>query len=246
MSIGDSTDYRPVPTATDECVARWAEHTGLDRHALELCLADPERQIVDKPPRWSGLSASSASRFLVSGGGEACFVLVDSEMPGGGESAVTCVIRNRSMLARGLPAPAPRRGLPLAIIGVVLVILIAAGVAAWFLLKDDDNSKPAPPKDTTSRGLLSAELVTDQGRGLKGVTVGRAKLVHARRGSRPREVCAVARKRGKSIGRYCVEIDGTNVVSRWVVPRGKPDRDRFRVFCTGLARQQNRCTAKPL
>lgn len=246
MSIGDSTDYQPVPTATDECVARWAEHTGLDRHALELCLADPERQIVDRPPRWSGLSASSASRFLVSGGGEACFVLVSSEMPGGGESAVTCVIRNRSMLARGLPAPAPRRGLPLAIIGLVLLVLVAGGAVAYFVLKDNDKSGPAPPKDTTSRGLLNAELAADQTKGLKGVTVGRAKLVHARRGSRPREVCAVARKGGKPFGRYCVEIEGTSVVSRWFVPRGKADRDRFRVFCTGVARQQNRCTAKPL
>ena len=246
MSTANSTDYKPVPTATDECVARWAEHTGLDRHALELCLADPDREIVDKPPRWSGLSASSASRFLISGGGEAVFVLVSTELPGGGESAVTCVIRNRSLLARGLPDPAPRRGVPLAILGVVVLVLVVAGVVAYFLLKGNDNGAPAPPKDTTSRGLLTAELATDQTRGLKGVTVGKAKLVHSRRGSRPREVCANARKGGKAFGRYCVEIQGTSVVSRWVVPRGKADRDRFRVFCTGLARQQNRCTSKPL
>jgi hypothetical protein len=246
MATSETTDYQPVPTPTDECVARWAEHTGLDRHALELCLADPERQIVDRPPRWSGLSASSASRFLISGGGEACFVLVSSEIPGGGEAATTCVIRNRSMLARGLPAPTPRRGLPLAIVAIVLLLLAAGGVAAYLLLKDDGKSTPAPPKDTSSRGLLSASVAADQSKGLKGVTVGRAKLVHSRRGSRPREVCAVARKGGKSIGRYCVEIEGTSVVSRWVVPRGKADRDRFRVFCSGVALQQKRCTAKPL
>jgi hypothetical protein len=246
MATSESTEYEPVPTPTDECVARWAEHTGLDRHALELCLADPERQIVEKPPRWSGLSASSASRFLISGGGEACFVLVSSEIPGGGEAATTCVIRNRSMLARGLPAPAPRRALPLAIIGVVVAVVVLAGVAAYLLLKDDDTSGPAKPKDTSSRGLLAASLAADQSKGLQGVTVGRARLVHARRGSRPREVCAVARRGGRALGRYCVEIEGTSVVSRWVVPRGDPDRDRFRVFCTGVAREQNRCTAKPL
>src|SRR4051794_8349906 len=173
MTTSDSTDLQPVPTATDECVARWAEHTGLDRHALELCLADPDRQIVDKPPRWSGLSASSASRFLISGGGEACFVLVSSEIPGGGEAATTCVIRNRSMLARGLPAPAPRRGLPLAIIGLVILVLLIAGGAAYLLLKDDGKSGPTKPKDTTSKGLLTASLAADQTKGLKGVTVGR-------------------------------------------------------------------------
>src|SRR3954454_25402680 len=156
MTTSDSTAYEPVPTATDECLARWAEHTGLDRHALELCLADPDRQGVDKPPRWSGLSASSASRFLLSGSGEACFVLVDSEVPGGGLAATTCVIRNRSVLARGLPDPARRRGLPILILLVVVLLLVAVGVGAYLLLKgDDDSAKPAP-RDTTSRGLLNA------------------------------------------------------------------------------------------
>jgi hypothetical protein len=40
-----------------------------------------------------------------------------------------------------------------------------------------------------------------------------------------------------------VEVANGQAVSSWFVPRGQPDRTRFRKLCTGEAVAQKRCPA---
>ncbi len=247
MGADESTDQIGIPAVTDECLRRWAEQSGLDRVALEQCLADPEREVVDRPPRWTGLS-SSGSRFLLAGGGEACFALTPSEIPGHEYQAITCAVRNRSLLARELPPPAYGRHWPIGIALIVLLVLVAIGAGVYALANSGDGGsghKANPP--TTARALIAARFGGERDPALRGLKLGRPRAVHHSRGRLPREVCAPLRARsGRAVGRYCVEIAGTTVVSRWVVPRGRPDRDRFRVLCSGTARSQGRCSTQPL
>jgi hypothetical protein len=244
VAADESTDQIGIPAVTDECLRRWAEQSGLDRVALEQCLADPERELVDRPPRWTGLSSSSGSRFLLAVGGEACFALTPSEIPGHEYQAITCGVRNRSMLARELPPPPSGRHWPIGIALVVLLVLVAIGAGVYALANSGGGSSTHKATPTTARAIIAARFGGERDPALRGLKLGRARAVHHRRGRLPREVCAPLR--GRSIGRYCIEISGTTVVSRWVVPRGKPDRDRFRVLCTGAARSQGRCSSRPL
>lgn len=248
MAADESTDQIGIPAVTDECLRRWSEQSGLDRVALEQCLADPEREVVDRPPRWTGLSQASGSRFLLAGGGEACFALTPSEIPGHEYQAITCAVRNRSILARELPPPPAGRHWPIGIALVVLLVLVAIGAGVYALANSGGgggSTHKATP--TTARALITARFGGERDPALRGLKLGRPRAVHHSRGRLPREVCAPLRARsGRAIGRYCVEIAGGAVVSRWVVPRGKPDRDRFRALCTGAARSQGRCSSRPL
>jgi len=246
MAADDTaSDQVGIPAVTDACAERWSEHTGLDRAALDQCMTDPEREILERPPRWTGLTPSPEQRFLLAGGGEACFVLVESEAPGNAYTAITCVIRNRSELARRLPAPAARRGrrllLPIALVVLGVVVLAGIGVGVYALVNKSSggSSKPAAPRP--ARALVAASFASVRAPQLRGASLGRPRLVHRARGNRPREVCAPVRRRGRPAGHWCVEIAGGRVVSSWLVPRGRADRARFRRLCTGQAKAQGRC-----
>jgi hypothetical protein len=234
-----------IPAVTDACAQRWLEHTGLDRSALEQCLADPHREVLERPPRWSGLTPSPEQRFLVAGGGEAVFVLVASEAPGHQYTAITCVIRNRSELARQLPPPAHRSRLllPLAIAAGVIVVLGLAGVGVYALLKKDSGNTTTTSAPKPAKQIVAESFAAQRAAALRGVKIGRARAVHRARGSIPREVCAPLRRNGRPAGHWCVEIDNGQKVSSWYVPRGSPDRKRFRRLCTGEAVAQKRCPA---
>jgi hypothetical protein len=243
MADDESASDVGIPAVTDACAQRWLEHTGLDRAALEQCLADPEREVLQRPPRWSGLTPSPEQRFLVAGGGEAVFVLVASEAPGHQYTAITCVIRNRSELARQLPPPAHRSRLlvPFAIAAGVVVLLALVGVGVYALLKKDNETTPTDTTPKPAKQLVAATFAGQKAPALRGLDVGRARVVHRARGSRPREVCAPLRRGSRPAGRWCVEISGGQAVSSWYVPRGRPDRERFRRLCTGEAVAQKRC-----
>jgi hypothetical protein len=234
-----------IPGVTDACASRWLEHTGLGREALELTLSDPEREIVQRPPRWSGLTPSPEQRFLVTGGGEAVFVLVASEESGHEYTAITCVIRNRSQLAQHLPEPSRRpRLLPFFLVLVGLLVLVGIGIGVYALVKDNGSSSaPKQAGPLPARQVVATSFAAQKAAALRGAKIGKARAVHQARGSRPREVCAGVRKGGKSIGKFCVEIAGGRAVSTWFVPKGKPDRDRFRTLCTGQAVTEKRCPA---
>jgi hypothetical protein len=231
-----------IPAVTDACAQRWSEHTGLDRAALDQCIADPHREVLERPPRWSGLTPSPEQRFLVAGGGEAVFVLVASEAPGQEYTAISCVIRNRNELARQLPPP-PARSLlmPVAIAAGVVAVVALVGVGVYALLgSEGGNSTPsAPPRP--AKELIAASFAAQ--RSLHGLKLGRARAVHHRHGSVPREVCAPVRRGRRRAGHFCVEVSGGHAVSSWYVPRGRPDRARFRRLCMGQAVAQKRCPA---
>ena len=238
-----ASDQVGIPAVTDACAARWSEHTGLDRSALEQCLADPEREILQRPPRWTGLTPSPEQRFLVAGGGEACFVLVESEAPGHAYTAITCVIRNRSVLARQLPAPAARRRVlvPLAVAALGIVVLAGIAVGVYVLVNQSSGGSPQSTEPKPARALVAASFATVRARAVRGAELGRARDVHHARGRLPREVCAPLRRHRRPAGHWCVEIAGGKMVSSWLVPRGRPDRARFRRLCTGAAKAQGRC-----
>ena len=161
-----ASDQVGIPAVTDACAARWSEHTGLDRSALEQCLADPEREILQRPPRWTGLTPSPEQRFLVAGGGEACFVLVESEAPGHAYTAITCVIRNRSVLARQLPAPAARRRVlvPLAVAALGIVVLAGIAVGVYALVNQSSGGSPQSTEPKPARALVAASFATVRAR----------------------------------------------------------------------------------
>jgi hypothetical protein len=235
-----------IPAVTEACADRWSEHTGLDGTALDQVLADPEREVVERPPRWSGLTPSPEQRFLVTGGGEAVFVLVANEGGGPEYTAISCVIRNRSVLAQKLPPPQARRRLvPLGLAVVAVVVIALVGVGIYALLSGDGGGSPTPT-DTTpkpARELVAASFAAQRAPALRAGELGRVRVVHHSRGSVPREVCGAVRRRGRAVGQFCAEVAEGRVVSTWFVPRGKPDRERFRRLCAGLARAQDRCPA---
>ena len=245
MAGDESASEVGIPAVTDECAQRWLEHTGLDRAALEQCLADPEREVLERPPRWSGLTPSPEQRFLVAGGGEAVFVLVASEASANQYTAIGCVIRNRSELARQLPPPAHRSRVlvPLAIAAAVIVVLAGVGVGVYALLRDDNGTTTTNTTPQPAKQLVATTFAAQKAATVDGLKVGRARVVHRARGSLPREVCAPLRRGSRPAGRWCVEVDNGQAVSSWYVPRGQPDRSRFRRLCTGQAVAQKRCSA---
>jgi hypothetical protein len=234
-----------IPTVTDACAQRWLEHTGLDRAALEQVLADPEREVLERPPRWSGLTPSPEQRFLVTGGGEAVFVLVASEAREHEYTAIGCVIRNRSELARQLPPPAHRSRVlvPLGIALGVIIVLGLIGVGAYALLRDDNGTTTTDTTPKPAKQLVATTFAAQKAAAVRRLKVGRARIVHRARGSVPREVCAPLRKGTRPAGKWCVEVANGQAVSSWFVPRGRPDRTRFRKLCTGEAVAQKRCPA---
>src|SRR3954454_14618532 len=170
-----ASDQVGIPAVTDACAARWSEHTGLDRAALEQCLADPQREILQRPPRWTGLTPSPEQRFLLAGGGEACFVLVESEAPGHAYTAITCVIRNRSVLARQLPPPAAGRRLlvPLAGAAIGVGVLGGIGVGAYALVHHAPGGSPQSTAPKPARALVAASFADVRARAVRGAQLGR-------------------------------------------------------------------------
>jgi hypothetical protein len=220
-------------SVTDHCAQLWAERTGLGRSGLEHCLYDPERVSAARPPRWTGLSPSPEHRYLLTIEGEVCFELAPTELSGYDYAAINCVVRNRSALARRLPAQPPRRRWPvlLGIVGAV-VVLGAIGVGTYVLVRDSGGGSSATSSEATrarpSASLLRASFVADRLR-RRGLKHRRARLVRRRMPLLPREVCAsLVRRGGRPAGRYCVATIGGAVVGSWRVARGRPDRPRYR------------------
>jgi hypothetical protein len=243
MAVDESASEVGIPDVTYACQQRWLELSGLDRSALEWCLSDPEREVLERPPRWAGLTHSPEQRFLVAGGGEAVFVLVPSEAPGHQYTAISCVIRNRNELARALP-PLPARGrllMPVAIGAGVVALLALIGVGVYALVGNDNGTTQTATAPKPSRLLVADTFAAARAPAIKGLTVGKARIVHRARGKLPREVCAPLRRGGRPAGHWCVEVANGQAISSWYVPRGRPDRARFRRLCTGQAKQQKRC-----
>jgi hypothetical protein len=219
-------------SVTDHCAQRWAERTGLGRSGLEHCLYDPERVTVERPPRWTGLSATPEHRYLLTIDGEVCFELAPTELSGYDYAAITCVVRNRSALARRLPSQPPRRRWPV-LLGLLAgaAVLAAIGVGAFVVVGDHGGGgQPATSASARpSAAVLRAQFRADRLR-RRGLHLGRARLIRHPGPVLPREVCApLVRRGGGWAGRYCVAIMGGAAVRSWRVPRGRPDRPRYRI-----------------